>query len=217
MLLAVNGGVSPSRCSCLRSLGNFGDQTRSDQEDSRLGSLVNRAGDPWDRRTSQRFTMSIDSEKLIRAKIAQLEADMGSLRDGYMILNKRYTQTLGTMKELTQRALEAAIRCANAAEKAAMASKNAANAALSSASAKIIDATQAAAEAASLAAVAAAEAAASASASAAAAASAAAIQAEESSNQAATEAARATLRATEAAAEAAQMAQVAAEAAKSLK
>jgi hypothetical protein len=161
--------------------------------------------------------MAIDSEKIIHAKIAQLEADIASLRDGYMIVNKRYAQTLDSMKLLTQSALEAALRAANAAEKAAQASKNAAAAAMASASAKIIDATHAATEAASLAAVAAAEAAAAASAAAAAAASAAAIQAEESSNQASAEAARATMRATEAAAEAAQMAHMASEAAKSLK
>ena len=100
--------------------------------------------------------MAIDSEKIIHAKIAQLEADIASLRDGYMIVNKRYAQTLDSMKLLTQSALEAALRAANAAEKAAQASKNAAAAAMASASAKIIDATHAATEAASLAAVAAA-------------------------------------------------------------
>jgi hypothetical protein len=178
------------------------------------GSPVRRSGD-FPRKGDP--VANDDSEKIIHTKIAQLEADIASLRDGYMIVNKRYAHTLDSMKLLTQSALEAALRAANAAEKAAQASKNAAAAAMASANAKIIDATHAATEAASLAAVAAAEAAAAASAAAAAAAAAAAIQAEESSNQASAEAARATMRATEAAAEAAKMAHMAAEAAKSLK
>ena len=178
------------------------------------GSPVRRSGD-FPRKGDP--VANDDSEKIIHAKIAQLEADIASLRDGYMIVNKRYTQTLVSLKQLTQNALEAALRAATAAEKAALASKNATAAALSSASAKIIGALHAAVEAASLAAVSAAEAAAASSAAAAAAASAAAIQAEESSTQAAAESARATLRATEAAAQAAQMAYMASEAARSFK
>lgn len=85
--------------------------------------------------------MTIDSDKQIHSRMAQLVVDIGSLRDGYMIVNKRYTQTLYAMKQLTQNSLEAALRAATAAEKAALASKNAAASALASATANVIDAT----------------------------------------------------------------------------
>jgi hypothetical protein len=150
--------------------------------------------------------MNLDSEQRISAKLAQIEADISMLREGYLVVNKRYADTLQTMKALTEHSLEASLRSATAAEKAALACRNATAAAVSSASENIITATQAAAEAAALAAVAASEAAAAASAAAAAAATAAAVQAEETSLQASAEAARATARATAAAAEAARMA-----------
>ncbi|MEY3721427.1 MAG: hypothetical protein RL618_1946, partial [Pseudomonadota bacterium] len=38
------------------------------------------------------------SEQVINAKIAQLQSDIAVLRDGYMVINKRYTQTLDSMK-----------------------------------------------------------------------------------------------------------------------
>ena len=137
--------------------------------------------------------MTIDNEKLIYAKLAQMEADIAGLRDGYLIVNKRYTQTLESVKLLTQHTLEAAMRAALAAEKAALACKTATQAAIASANAAVVDATRAAAQAAGLSAVAASEAAAAASAAAAAAASAAAIQAEETMLQASAEAAQATV------------------------
>lgn len=150
--------------------------------------------------------MNPDSEQRISAKLAQIEADISMLREGYLVVNKRYAETLQTLKALTEHSLEASLRSATAAEKAALACRNATAAAVSSASENVIAAMQAAAEAAALAAVAASEAAAAASAAAAAAASAAAVQAEETALQASFEAARATTRATAAAAEAAKMA-----------
>lgn len=159
--------------------------------------------------------MEKDSEQIINTKIAQLQADIEVLRDGYMAINKRYTNSLASINDLTLSSLEAALRAATAAENSAQACKSATAAALKSANAMVIDATRAAAESASLAAIASAEAAAAASAAAAAAATAAAMQAEESAAQASAEAALATQRATKAAAEAAEMASRATEVARS--
>ena len=65
--------------------------------------------------------MVSDSEKKIFAKLTELETEMHALREGYLVLNKRYTHALHSMKALTASALEAAMRAATAAEKSALA------------------------------------------------------------------------------------------------
>lgn len=119
--------------------------------------------------------MISDSEKKIFAKLATLETEITTLRDGYLVVNQRYSAALGTMKTLTALTLDAALRSATAAEKSALASKNAAAAAVAAASVPVIEAALSAAEAAGLAAVAAAEASAAAASAASATATAAAI------------------------------------------
>ena len=69
------------------------------------------------------------SEQKIYAKLADLETEISALRDGYMLVNQRYADTLASMKTLTALTLEAALRSASAAEKSAQASQNAAQAA----------------------------------------------------------------------------------------
>jgi hypothetical protein len=59
--------------------------------------------------------MSDDTDR-IYAKLAQLELEIINLRQGYVILNKRYAEVLGTLKDLTLHAMEAAKRAAAAAE-----------------------------------------------------------------------------------------------------
>lgn len=164
-----------------------------------------------------RNVMISDSEKVIFAKLAALDSEVVTLREGYLVLNKRYSEALASMKALTAHTLEAAIRAAIAAEKSALACKNASAAAMLAADIPMIEAVDAAAASAGLAALAASEAAAAASAAAAAAASVAAFQAEETALQASAEAASATTRATAAAADAVKMANEAAEFARSLK
>ena len=51
--------------------------------------------------------MNDDIEK-IYAKLVAHETEIINLRKGYMILNERYTKALGSLKELTNNAAEAA-------------------------------------------------------------------------------------------------------------
>ena len=76
-----------------------------------------------------------DAENKILARLTELESEVVSLRDGYLVVNKRYTQALLSMKSLTESTLEAAIRASIAAEKSALACKNAAVAASEAAAA----------------------------------------------------------------------------------
>lgn len=86
--------------------------------------------------------MSTESEKIIFAKLAVLEDEIGHLRRGYTITNKRYADVLTSLKSLTELSTEATQRAANAANKAA-------NTAKVAASQSIILAAEEAAEAAS--------------------------------------------------------------------
>lgn len=67
--------------------------------------------------------------KLIQSKLLSLETEVSDLRQGYIIINRRYSNALMTLKELTGHASESAKRSANAAIKAANAAKNASTAA----------------------------------------------------------------------------------------
>ncbi len=78
--------------------------------------------------------MPTDSESLIFAKLSELESEIATLRSGYLVVNKRYSDALSAMKTLTSNSLEAAVRAALAAEKATQACKNAMNAAVAAAS-----------------------------------------------------------------------------------
>jgi hypothetical protein len=86
--------------------------------------------------------MESESEVEIYSRLAGLEKEVVILRDGYLVINKRYTQALLSMKSLTSATLEAALRAAVAAEKSALACKNAATAATVAADARIIDAAR---------------------------------------------------------------------------
>ena len=46
--------------------------------------------------------MSTESEKIIFAKLAVLEDEIGHLRRGYTITNKRYADVLTSLKSLTE-------------------------------------------------------------------------------------------------------------------
>ncbi len=65
----------------------------------------------------------------IYEKLAALETEVLGLRDGYLLVNKRYSETLHSLKSLTTDASEAAQRAAAAAEKSLLACDNAAKAA----------------------------------------------------------------------------------------
>jgi hypothetical protein len=77
--------------------------------------------------THQEF-MKEDIDK-IYAKLISLETEVSNLRQGYITVNARYAEALGTLKELTSSALEAAKRAAISAEKASRSAKNCATAA----------------------------------------------------------------------------------------
>ena len=65
----------------------------------------------------------------IYAKLVALETVVSDLRQGYLIVNQRYTNALASLKDLTAHASEAAKRSATGALKAAEAAKNASMAA----------------------------------------------------------------------------------------
>ena len=90
--------------------------------------------------------MKDDIEK-IYAKLVNLETEVTNLRTGYIVVNQRYAEAMGSLKALTASALEAAKRAAIAAEKALLAAKSSATAAKLAASESVIDAAEAAAEA----------------------------------------------------------------------
>ena len=175
--------------------------------------FVAHLGGIWKISCVRQNIIKADIEK-IYAKLVSLETEVTNLRNGYVIVNKRYTEALTTLKTLTQTSLVAAKRAAVAAEKASHAAKICATAAKAAAEKYVIDAAEAAASAAAMAAEAAIQAAAAASASAAAAAAAVAEQAEESLIAASAEASVATRRAAEAAADAVRMSNLASESAK---
>jgi len=54
--------------------------------------------------------MTTESEQKIFAKLAELESEVADLRTGYLVVNKRYTEALSTLKTLTSLTLEAAMR-----------------------------------------------------------------------------------------------------------
>jgi transglutaminase/protease-like cytokinesis protein 3 len=91
--------------------------------------------------------MKDDIEK-IYAKLVSLEVEVTNLRTGYIVVNQRYADAMGSLKALTASALEAAKRAAIAAEKALLAAKSSATAAKLAASESVIDAAEAAADAA---------------------------------------------------------------------
>ena len=96
----------------------------------------------------------------IYAKLVILETEVSDLRQGYVIINRRYSNALASLKDLTALATEAAKRSANGAIKAAEAAKNASTAATEAAAIPVLKAADAAADAASAAAESAIEAAA---------------------------------------------------------
>ena len=88
--------------------------------------------------------MKDDIEK-IYTKLVNLETEVSNLRQGYITVNARYAEALGTLKALTSSALEAAKRAAISAEKASLSAKNCATAAKLAASeaiARAMDAVQ---------------------------------------------------------------------------
>jgi hypothetical protein len=70
-----------------------------------------------------------DEIQKIYSKIVGLETEVGDLRQGYLLINRRYSAALTSLKELTSHASEAAKRSASGALKAAEAAKHAAEAA----------------------------------------------------------------------------------------
>ena len=60
----------------------------------------------------------MDNElETIHAKLSALEAEVINLRQGYIVVNKRFTEALGSLKVLTIHASEAAKRAAASADR----------------------------------------------------------------------------------------------------
>ena len=93
--------------------------------------------------------MKEDIDK-IYAKLVSLETEVTNLRQGYMVVNLRYTAALSSLKELTNSATLAAKKACIAAEQAAIATNKCAIAAKEAASKSVIEAAEAAADALSL-------------------------------------------------------------------
>ena len=66
-----------------------------------------------------------DELKKIYSKLVLLETEVSDLRHGYVLINRRYSVVLTSLKDLTAHACESAKRSANAAIKAADAARNA--------------------------------------------------------------------------------------------
>ena len=88
--------------------------------------------------------MADDIEK-IYAKLIAHESEIMNLRQGYMIVNERYTQALHSLKELTDTAAHAAKQACIAAEQATISTRKCAEAAKKAADQQVIDAAEAAA------------------------------------------------------------------------
>lgn len=87
--------------------------------------------------------MTEENEKLY-ARLAELEREIRNLREGYSIVNRRFSAVLESLKDLASNATAAAIRSA-AARKSADACTNAAKAAQVAADHAVIDAAESAA------------------------------------------------------------------------
>lgn len=87
--------------------------------------------------------MTEENEKLY-ARLAELEREIRNLREGYSIVNRRFSAVLESRKDLASNATAAAIRSA-AARKSADACTNAAKAAQIAADHAVIDAAESAA------------------------------------------------------------------------
>ncbi|HEX4944435.1 MAG TPA: hypothetical protein VFV55_08775 [Usitatibacteraceae bacterium] len=140
---------------------------------------------------SEEIPMDQEATK-IYAKLAEFEKEIANLREGYLVVGKRYSESIESLKVLTDHAREAAERAAASAILSATAATNAATAAREAANETVVAAAAAASAA-------------------------AAQQAEEVSVQASAHATLAAKRAAEAAAEAVRMAHAASEAAQSVK
>jgi membrane protein involved in colicin uptake len=178
---------------------------RTDARDEQTSNIIRRINSD----VYTRGRVVSEENESIHARLSSLENEVTNLREGYLIISRRYNEALKSLKDLTTNAAEAALRAAASAEKSAYASKKAAEAAKEAVAGSVMTAANEAAEAAEAAAMAAIEAAASAAAAAAAAAAAVSHQAEEMSIQASAEAAQATNRAALAAAKAVKMANLA--------
>ena len=87
--------------------------------------------------------MTEENEKLY-ARLAELEREIRNLREGYSIVNRRFSAVLESLKDLASNATAAAIRSA-AARKSADACTNAVKAAQIAADHAVIDAAESAA------------------------------------------------------------------------
>ena len=134
------------------------------------------------------YRMTIESEKIIFARLASLEDEVGVLRQNFTSVNRSYNEVLVSLKALTACASEAANRAADSASQAALSANKSARAAREAANNSVIFAAEAAAQAA-----------------AAACAAAATVYSEESVALAVAESAQATKRATTSAADAVRM------------
>ena len=131
------------------------------------------------------YRMTIESEKIIFARLASLEDEVGVLRQNFTSVNRSYNEVLVSLKALTACASEAANRAADSASQAALSANKSARAAREAANNSVIFSAEAAAAAAC--------------------AAAATVYSEESVALAVAESAQATKRATTSAADAVRM------------
>ncbi len=87
--------------------------------------------------------MDEQTEK-IYARLAAMDREIANLRQGYVIVNKRYTEALASLRRLITHATDAARKSSQAAQKAEIACRNAASAAHEAAEQHVISAAAAA-------------------------------------------------------------------------
>ena len=80
------------------------------------------------------ISLSTETEKIIFAKLSTLEDELSALRQGFIVVNRKYSEVLTSLKKLseltveaTHRASASACRAENAAKKAAETAKIAAS------------------------------------------------------------------------------------------
>lgn len=98
--------------------------------------------------TGQPRKIMTEAEQKLYSKMEAIEHKLVNLRQGYLIVNKRYNEAIGSLKELTQHTMIAAKKAAEAALISRQAADRAAAAARLAADSHIIAAAEAAADAA---------------------------------------------------------------------
>ena len=88
------------------------------------------------------ITLSTETEKIIFAKLTTLEGELSALRQGFVVVNRKYSEVLTSLKKLSELSVEATQRASAAACRAESAARKAADTAKIAASQSILQAAE---------------------------------------------------------------------------